>query len=176
LRTLADHLDAHPLAACAGPRLLNPDGTLQMSVQRFPTPLSRFIETRIRARDHRTSRAVDWVKGAALALRRTAFDEARGFDERYFMYFEEVDLCWRLRDLGWQTHFVPAAEVTHVGAASTSQDRSAMARQFERARERFYRDHYAVARAGSFVLMERLRSAVLAGSRLLFTRRPGGAS
>jgi len=161
LGALADYLDANPRAACAGPRLRNPDGSLQMSVQRFPTPATRFWETRVRALNHETARAVDWVKGAALALRRSALAEVSGFDDRYFMYFEEVDLCWRLRCYGWETHFVPAAEVVHLGAASTSQVRSAMSVAFVRAREQFFYDHYGAPRAAAYVVLERMRIAGL---------------
>jgi N-acetylglucosaminyl-diphospho-decaprenol L-rhamnosyltransferase len=69
--------------------------------------------------DPTRSRAVDWVSGAAIWLRRRALDTVGGWDERYFMYVEDVDLCWRLRARGWGVAYEPAGEVTHVQGAST---------------------------------------------------------
>jgi N-acetylglucosaminyl-diphospho-decaprenol L-rhamnosyltransferase len=66
------------------------------------------------------SRAVDWVSGAAVWLRRDALDDVGGWDERYFMYLEDVDLCWRLRGAGWDVTYEPAAAVRHVQGASTA--------------------------------------------------------
>ncbi|HEX6104576.1 MAG TPA: glycosyltransferase family 2 protein, partial [Gemmatimonadales bacterium] len=142
LAALVEHLDRNPRAGIVGPRLLNADGTLQKSVFPFPSPLVPLVKRRPVAdvvgvvpwlRDefvgswaHDRARRAPWVLGAALAIRRTAFDGTGGFDESFVMYFEEVDLCYRLRQAGWEIHFTPAAEVTHVGGASTSQRRPEM--------------------------------------------------
>ena len=64
-------------------------------------------------------RDVDWVSGALVFLRRTAVDSVGGWDERYFMYMEDVDLCWRLRRLGWRVGYDPAGAAVHVQGAST---------------------------------------------------------
>jgi GT2 family glycosyltransferase len=69
------------------------------------------------------------VKGAALAIRREAFEAIGGFDESFFMYFEDADLCYRLQAAGWEVHFTPAATLVHVGGASTAQYRTDMAAQ-----------------------------------------------
>jgi N-acetylglucosaminyl-diphospho-decaprenol L-rhamnosyltransferase len=69
---------------------------------------------------------VPWVTGAALAIRKAAFEAVGGFDSSFFMYYEEVDLSYRLLGSGWETHFTPTAEVTHVGGASTVQQRQPM--------------------------------------------------
>jgi N-acetylglucosaminyl-diphospho-decaprenol L-rhamnosyltransferase len=65
-------------------------------------------------------RDADWVSGAFFLVRRTAFDDVAGFDERYFMYVEDVDLCWRLRQAGWTIRYEPSAEVTHEQGRSAS--------------------------------------------------------
>jgi N-acetylglucosaminyl-diphospho-decaprenol L-rhamnosyltransferase len=65
-------------------------------------------------------RDVDWVSGAIMFLRRSALDSVGGWDERYFMYMEDVDLCWRLRRLGWRVAYEPRGRVTHVQGVSTA--------------------------------------------------------
>lgn len=155
---LARHLDDNPRAGIAGPRLLNPDGTLQSSCFPFLTPLNVLV---LNTWLNRAARAVPgwrdrflptwkgtpshtghWVKGAALAIRREAFAAVGGFDESYFMYAEEVDLCWRMLTAGWEVHYAPVADIVHVEGASTSQVRHAMTAQLFTSLERFYRRHY----------------------------------
>jgi len=142
LQTLRAYLDAHPRVAIVGPRLRNTDGTLQRSVHQFPTPLVTLLDYSwvgllvgrvpvlrklYAASDpHDRARPVAWVTGAALAIRKSAFQGVGGFDPSFFMYYEEVDLSYRLHLAGWETHFTPAAEVMHVGGASTSQQRGPM--------------------------------------------------
>jgi GT2 family glycosyltransferase len=131
---MASYLESHPKTGAVGPLLLNPDGSLQFSARPFPSvPLAAahaflglFWESNPASRaylmagwDHATEREVDWVSGACIALRRKAFDGVGGFDEAYFMYVEDVDLCWRMRREGWRIGFTPEAKVTHhVGKAS----------------------------------------------------------
>jgi N-acetylglucosaminyl-diphospho-decaprenol L-rhamnosyltransferase len=67
------------------------------------------------------SNDVEWVSGSCFLIRRTAWEQLGGFDEAYFMYAEDVDLCWRARRLGWRVGYEPAAVVAHVQGASTSQ-------------------------------------------------------
>ena len=139
---LTAYLDAHARAGVVGPRLVNPDGTLQPSIRRFPTPLfpgfkhapPHALADRLpMARTHPLSpwshaqpRRVPWVVGAAIAVRRTAFEAVGGFDESFYMYWEEADLSFRMRAAAWETHFAPAAEVVHAGGASTRQYRAEM--------------------------------------------------
>ncbi|HEX9994755.1 MAG TPA: glycosyltransferase [Acidimicrobiales bacterium] len=133
LEALARHLDDHPRAAVVGPRLVHPDGALQPSCYPDPSPWELFLEESrlgevlprrrsLRRWAHDEARAVPWVLGAALALRVKAVAEVDGFDPGYFLYYEEVDLCHRLRRAGWEVHFQPAAVVTHHGGVSTSQE------------------------------------------------------
>ena len=110
-------------AGCFAPRLLNPDGTLQPSVGKFPT-LWGVICDQFRRRERRKyaypqpveRRVVDWATGACLLVRREAFEAVGGFDEKYFLYVEEVDLQRRMRDAGHRTVFVPEAVATHHAA------------------------------------------------------------
>ena len=156
---LATYLDRHPTVGLAGPRLLNPDGTLQRSCYPFPRPLNVALRWtglgglvgRIPGArqiypptsSHARARDVDWVIGAALAIRRAAHEVVDGFDERFFMYAEEVDLCYRLRQAGWRTHFAPVTEITHVGGASTRRYGGAMVVQLFHSLILFYQCHYS---------------------------------
>jgi len=142
LLALRAYLDAHPRVAIVGPRLCNPDGSLQRSLHQFPTPLITLLDYSwvgpllgrvpglrklyVASDPHDRARPVPWVTGAALAIRKSAFQSVGGFDASFFMYYEEVDLSYRLHKAGWETHFTPAAEVMHVGGASTSQQRAPM--------------------------------------------------
>ena len=127
-------LGSDPKAAAAGPRLRNPDGSLQPSIRRLPTPWRIFCESSGLAflaggrgpfsghsatrQDHESARTVEALMGAALLVRRTAFDEVGGFDESFFLYAEETDLMARWRDRGWRLRFEPAAEAVHEGGRS----------------------------------------------------------
>jgi GT2 family glycosyltransferase len=126
--------DAHPGAAVVGPRLENPDGTLQRSVRGYPTlwrlateylylrklaPRSRVFNAFYGAGfDHASEREVEWVMGACFLVRRRAYDEVGPFDERYFLFSEEVDWMRRAADAGWGVVFTPEARCVHVGGAS----------------------------------------------------------
>lgn len=125
---------SHPGAAVVGPRLSNPDGTLQRSVRGFPTlwrlateylflrklaPTSQaFNAFYAGGFDHASAREVDWVMAAVLLVRRAAAEQVGLFDEEFFLFSEEVDWCYRFRRAGWTTWFAPAAEFVHVGGAS----------------------------------------------------------
>jgi GT2 family glycosyltransferase len=155
LRALADYLETHPRAGLAGPLLENPDGTLQRSCFAFlgtlrltldKTVLGRWLGGSIHHGPYDRPRTAPWVLGAALAVRRSAFDAVGGFDPAYFIYGEEVDLCYRLWQAGWEVHFTPDATVMHVGGASTAARSRFEVQRVESAR-RFYRRHYSPARA-----------------------------
>lgn len=99
----------------------------------------------------------DWVVGAALLLRREALLAVGGFDERYDMFSEEVDLAWRLRERGWLTRWTPAATAIHVEGASTTQDIPRRQAQFDTSRVRLTRDRFGRASA------ELVRAGLLLG-------------
>ena len=126
--------DARPRAAVVGPRLLDPAGTLQRSVRGYPTlwrlateylylrklaPRSRALNAFYGAGfDHESEREVEWVMGACFLLRRRAYDEVGPFDERFFLFSEEVDWMRRAADAGWSVVFTPDARCVHVGGAA----------------------------------------------------------
>ncbi len=134
LQELVAFADAHPRAAVVGPRLLNPDGSLQRSVRGEPTLwrlateylFLRRLAPRSRALnafygggfDHASPREVESLYGAALLVRREAADQVGMFDESFFMFSEETDWLHRLRAAGWQVWFSPVSEVVHLGGAS----------------------------------------------------------
>jgi N-acetylglucosaminyl-diphospho-decaprenol L-rhamnosyltransferase len=134
LDRLVEYADAHPEAAVVGPKLLNPDGTLQRSARGEPTfwrlateylfirklaPRSRRLNPLYRGDfAHDRTEEVDWPYGPALLVRREAADAVGLFDEDFFMFSEEVDWMTRFRRAGWSVVFFPGAEVVHVGGAS----------------------------------------------------------
>ena len=135
VKALSETLDRDPGLAAAGPRLENVDGSLYPSVRRFPDLAVAFGHAflgllwprnpatrryRMLDWDHDQPAAdVDWVSGACVLIRRTAFDMVGGFDEAYFMYVEDVDLCWRLGQAGWRIGYEPAGRVVHALGGSS---------------------------------------------------------
>lgn len=158
LEPLCQYLDLHPQAAVVGPRLLNLDGTWQASFFHFPSPLFTLLQATslgklaaripllkdryLPASDPDQSRQVPWVLGAALVIRRSAFEEVGGFDESYFMFSEEVDLCYRLQQAGWQVHYAPVVDIVHIYGASTSKVAGRMEAARYLSTRRFYELHY----------------------------------
>ena len=127
---------AHPRAAAIAPRLERPDGTLEHSTHPFPSVrvarMMAFGRKRLTHEQadelmlqddwaHDRTRRVDWAVGAALLLRREALDAIGGLDERFFMYVEDLEWCWRATKRGWEIWFEPSALVRHVGNASGEQ-------------------------------------------------------
>jgi N-acetylglucosaminyl-diphospho-decaprenol L-rhamnosyltransferase len=136
VKILADHLDANPGTGLVGPRLCNPDGSLYPSARVFPdmvdamghgllgqmAPANRFTRRyRLLDWDHSRSAQVDWVSGACFMVRQEAWAAVKGFDPAYFMYLEDVDLCWRIGRRGWAIAYEPSAEVVHVQGVSADQ-------------------------------------------------------
>jgi N-acetylglucosaminyl-diphospho-decaprenol L-rhamnosyltransferase len=152
LAVLAAALDADPRRALVGPLIRTPEGDRYPSARRFPsmvdaaghatlgmfTPHNRFTRTYHQADLEPGDIAeVDWVSGACFLVRRSAFEEVGGFDETYFMYAEDVDLCWRLGRAGWNVAYVPAAEVTHLQGVSTDRHPYRMIAEHHRSALRF---------------------------------------
>ena len=158
LQRLVDVMEAHPEVGIAGPRLELEDGTLDHASRRsFPTPLSalghftglgRREGASGRLADYRApdveSGPVDAVNGAFMLIRRSALERVGAFDTRYWMYMEDLDLCYRFAEAGWTTWFEPGATVIHVKAGTSGEHRSLrLNRAFHDGMFRFYRDHYA---------------------------------
>lgn len=154
VKALADALEADPAVGIVGPLIENVDGTVYPSPRRFPDLkvamghafLERLVPRnpytrRYRMLDFDRTRpaAVDWVSGACFLARRRTWDDLGGFDEAYFMYVEDVDLCWRARAGGWAVAFEPAARVVHVQGVSSDQAPYRMIVEHHRSLLRFYR-------------------------------------
>ena len=161
LQRLVELMEAHPEVGIAGPRLELEDGTLDHAARRsFPTPLSALGHfTGLGRRegasgalaDYRApeveSGPVDAVNGAFMLIRRAALERVGAFDTRYWMYMEDLDLCYRFAEAGWTTWFEPSATVVHVKAGTSGRHRSLrLNRAFHYGMFRFYRDHYAADR------------------------------
>ena len=185
LDRLAAYLDTHPAVAVAGPRLTNPDGSLQRSIRGFPTlwrlateyfflrklaPGTRALNAFYAARfGHDEVREAEFVMGACLLVRREAADTVGLFDEDFFMFSEETDWCYRFRQAGWKVLFFPGAEFVHVGGATTSQNWGPMYREQLRGHLRFLAKHRGpreAERARRLLLVSmRLRSVLFLGER-----------
>jgi GT2 family glycosyltransferase len=154
-------LETHPEVGIAGPRLELEDGSFDHASRRsFPTPLSALghftgIGRREgaggRLADYRApgveSGLVDAVNGAFMMIRRSALDQVGAFDTRYWMYMEDLDLCYRFAEAGWATWFEPSVTVIHVKAGTSGAHRSLRLNYaFHYGMFRFYRDHYAPQR------------------------------
>jgi N-acetylglucosaminyl-diphospho-decaprenol L-rhamnosyltransferase len=124
-----------PKAGAIGALTRNPDGSVYPSARRVPTLTQGLFHTllapfrpdnrwsrayRMADWDRRSERRVDWVSGSSLLLRRTALNEVGIFDERFFMYVEDMDLCTRMRKAGWEVWFSPELEIEHIGGTATA--------------------------------------------------------
>jgi hypothetical protein len=137
LNNLVDFMDCNPDIALCGPRILNDDKTLQWSVRNFPSWRGAFYRYTIlkylglfkshfetwhhRKFDYSKQTDIQQLIGAALIVRKDAFAKVGGFDERFFMYYEEVDLCRRLKDNGFRIVYYPVARLIHLGGKSAEQ-------------------------------------------------------
>lgn len=158
-----------------GPKVMNEDGSVYPSGRDIPSlgngighalfaniwqgnPWSRRYRNVDQAVDKR--RDVGWLSGSCLLISRQAFDEAKGFDENFFMYFEDVDLGSRFGSLGWRNVYEPDAVVTHLGARSTSSNSAEMIRVHHRSAAHFLRKRYSAP------LMLPVRWCLLVGLRI----------
>jgi X-X-X-Leu-X-X-Gly heptad repeat protein len=156
-------LDSHPGCAIVGPRVLDPDGSVQGSARGDPDmltglfgrtgplrvllPSSPLATRNVVSAAGRDSTVVDWVSGACMLVRRSAFDEVGGFDPRYFMYWEDADLCRRLRARGHHVRYVPCATAVHRVGHSSRTARASSIKAFHESAYLYYATHVA---PGSF--------------------------
>ena len=150
--------DSHPQAGVIGCRVLNPDGTVQPTCFMFPSilnmllsstylyklfPKSRFFgRERMTWWDRSDVREVDVVTGCFMLVRREAIEQVGVMDERFFMYGEETDWCYRFKKKGWKVMFAPVGQIIHFGGQSTSQKPAAMIVQLRLSILKFIRKHY----------------------------------
>lgn len=137
LDILIEFMDKNEDVGICGPQLLNQDGTIQSSARYFPTfrgVLYRHTVIRylglfkneykkwlMKNFDHKTKMDVDQVMGAALMIRQSIIEDIGVMDEQFFMYYEEVDLCFRIKQAGWRVVFMPEVVITHLGSQSSGQ-------------------------------------------------------
>lgn len=165
IATLRAVLDAHPQCAIAGPRILNPDGTVQGSARGDPDMLTglfgrttllrraapflpvakRNVVVNEAIRSGRDSIPVDWLSGACMLARRDALVSVKGFDERFFLYWEDADLCRRLRNRGYHVRYVPHATAIHRVGQSSRTARAFAIRAFHESAYLYYATHVAPA-------------------------------
>jgi len=154
---LLEYIDLHEDVAVVGPRVLNPDGSLQVSRRRFPSLIGDLFDAlglaRLFPRSAFFNRSevlhpgageaqdVDWLSGCCFLLRRQTFEDVGGFDPDFFMYAEETDFCLRARQAGWRVCYVPSGDVMHDGGGSTRKARARMQVEYRRSMLRFYRKH-----------------------------------
>lgn len=132
IRALLTHLETHPDVGFAGSFIHGPDGVPHRTAFRFPSaagefeaqlrfgPVSRLLRRHIVAQPiPQATTRVDWLAGASLMMRRSVLDRIGLFDETFFLYFEETDLCRRAALAGWPTDYVVESRVTHIGSVST---------------------------------------------------------
>ncbi len=146
---LHDALDGHPRAACAGARLVRPDGSEQASAWRFPTPMTALAGAlflhrlfTVQSRGERT-REVDWCQSAALLVRREAAALVDYLDADFFVYSDEVDFARRLRDAGWRSLYVPGAVAVHHEQLSSDAVPERRIVELARNRDLYMRKHHS---------------------------------
>lgn len=177
LAALVERLDAHPEAAILVPRLLNTDGSLQHSVYRFPsvrlTAAVSFVPRRLqRGRlgrrlwlegfaPHDESCEIDWAIGAVHVIRAAVVDPDCVYSERWFMYVEDIELCWRVRQEGWTVRLEPEVKVPHVGNAAGAQAWGAhRARRYWEATYDFYREAHGPLATRCFAAVNTIGSGL----------------
>ncbi|MBD8139236.1 glycosyltransferase family 2 protein [Frigoribacterium sp. CFBP 13605] len=153
---LLDTLRSGDDIAAVGPAIVEADGEPYPSARQIPSlrtglghalfanlwPTNPWSRSYRREGEHEARRDTGWLSGACLLVRRDVFDELGGFDERYFMYFEDVDLGYRIGLSGRRSVYEPAATVVHVGAHSTRESSDAMRREHHRSAYRFLASKY----------------------------------
>jgi GT2 family glycosyltransferase len=183
--------DAQPNAGVVGPQLRYPDGSLQSSRRRFPSLKTALFESTW-LQSHAPRKLLDdfymrdlpddqpcecdWLVGAALLIRASAIQQTGGFDENFFMYSEELDLCKRLHGAGWRVVYCPSALITHHEGKSSGQASARRMITFNTSKVKYFRKHHGGAQAGI------LRAALLgmflwqmgleAGKYILGSQRP----
>jgi N-acetylglucosaminyl-diphospho-decaprenol L-rhamnosyltransferase len=151
LHRAVDALLAHPTAGIAGPAVINPDGSIYPSARAFPgvrVGIGHAILGEVWKKNPWTQkylgvyegddiRIVDWLSGSCLVAKKEALDQVGGFDPEYFMFLEDVDLCFRLKRAGWRSLYVPGARIEHSGGHSTKSRMADMVKVHHESARRF---------------------------------------
>jgi len=166
LHSMVEYIQEHPKVAAVGPKLLNSDNTVQPSRRRFPKLATGLVESTIIQRwvpslellrrfymedvPDTVMQEVDWLVGACILLRREALRTVGMLDERFFMYFEELDWFYRARVLGWKAVYIPDAQVIHHYGRSSAQNLVRRHSNFNSSKCKFYAKHWG-SHAGTFL-------------------------
>ena len=156
---MIEFMDSHPQMGISGPRMVDPKGRVHFSCRSFPSyltaissgqsvlnrlfpgnPLSR--RYLLKDQDRLQTREVDWVSGSSLLTKREVFKRIGLLDERFFMYVEDVDFCYRAKRAGILTYYLPDAEIVHHVGASTRRRWIWMRVEHHRSMYHFYRKHH----------------------------------
>lgn len=156
---LVSYMDSHPYVGAAAPQVVSRDGTPQQTAWRFPTPgialtfavsLGKFGGTQSHAR---TTGRVDALSGCAMIIRRSALQRVGCFDERFYMYLEDVDLCLRLHQAGFEAHFIPSLRVHHRGQQSSTTTGDRRQNEEWRSRHLYWDKHYSPTAAHAAAIL-----------------------
>ncbi|MFN2218100.1 MAG: glycosyltransferase family 2 protein [Anaerolineae bacterium] len=163
LVTMLRYVEANAEVGALGPKLVNPDGSIQSSRRRFPTFATALVESTVMQewwQDNRVLRRyymadtpdnaiqrVDWVVGACLLVRRQTYEQVGGLDEGFFMYSEELDWCRRIKAAGWEIVYLPTAAVIHHEGKSSEQVVPARHVYFQSSKVRYFRKHHGAFQA-----------------------------
>jgi N-acetylglucosaminyl-diphospho-decaprenol L-rhamnosyltransferase len=195
LADMITFMDTRPSAGAAGPKLVLPNGDLDLACRRsFPTPevifyrvvqlgrlfpkSRRFGRYNLTYLDPDTLHEVDSVVGAFMLVRAAAISDVGLMDERFFMYGEDLDWAKRIKEAGWKVYYNPAVVVLHVKRASSSQEQTRARFEFERANLLFYRKHYQASTPGWLNALILMALAIRGGVKLwpeIVGRRATGA-
>ena len=164
LSSIVSFMNDNPVIGVVGPSLINIDGSIQYSCRNFPSffnatvhafasiffPNNRFSRKyKMADFDHKKISVVDWVSGACILFRKEAFEKVNGFDERYFMYVEDMDICYSLNAAGYSVYYYPGVTALHIVGQSSKRASYRMISEFQKSIFRFYRKRYS----GSFMIM-----------------------
>jgi len=160
LDKMIEFMEANSQAGALGCKLLYPDGSLQRSCRSFPTLITAFFENtgleklflrnriigrhRIGHWDYNDIREVDQPMGSALMVRRETITQVGLMDEQFYIYYEDVDWCFRIKKRGWKIYFIPEAEIIHYGGQSAWPNMSKMRIEGYKSRHKFFKKHYGI--------------------------------
>jgi GT2 family glycosyltransferase len=177
VQRMVEFARGNPRIAVVGPKLLNPDGSLQKNGRRFTTWWREVLGmTKLYWLWVRLYPEADWgrvnfdiparvdeVSGACMFIRKSVIDEVGGFDERFFMYYEEVDWCRRMAQAGWEVYYLPTAEVIHHQASSAKKTKLFASRVAYRSQYLYFRKHHGLFQA---IILRMLSALVLSALEL----------
>jgi GT2 family glycosyltransferase len=189
LASLCCYMDEHPEVGIAGPKILNPDLTIQESCKEFPTLWNSFCRALaldrllpqyrlfsgqlMRYWAHDSAREVDILSGCFWVVRSSALAEVGLLDEGFFMYAEDRDWCKRFWDAGWHVVYYPGAEAIHYGAASSSREPVRFYLEMSRANLRYWKKHHGAAGAAAIRLVMLLHETLrILGNAIIYVVRP----